>query len=170
MDITKASPQFLYKLAKNFIESNGISYEDTEIDFFNEDYDEPTEFADQIKTFLKERGLISTKIDSDEFFYAFITNNKEFLFDKKNLDSYSYLQIPKLRKYQFDWDARKTQTIRVSYRHSMQTFLDKENAESKIQVYRYNGDIYLEDGDETYYDVIDSEINDDSVENFREIS
>jgi hypothetical protein len=52
----------------------------------------------------------------------------------------------------------------------MQTFLDKENAESKIQVYRYNGDIYLEDGDETYYDVIDSEMDDDSVENFREIS
>lgn len=167
MNIIQSSNKFLFKLAKSFIQDYNISYEETHYNFY-EDEGETSNYSDKIIKFLYERGFL--KHGSEEFFYVFIFNNREYLFSSKPFDNYSLLRIPELRRFAFEWNTKQTLTISATYAHSLSTFLDDDQVADRISYLRYNGDIYPADGDEIDYDTLDSELDEDDIDNIREIS
>jgi len=47
--------------------------------------------------------------------------------------------------------------------------LDVDQAYSAIEVMRYNGEIYPGDGEEIKYEVYDSDMDEESIEKFKEV-
>lgn len=168
MDLTKASPKFLFTLAKNFVASEGITPEEVENEAFFES-DSLTEYGEKILDFLKERGLNQTD-DEDYFFYSFIKENMREIFSTDFNNNFSSLSIPKLRTYRYNWDTKENLTIQSKYQHEYKSYLDPYNAELQLEYDRYNNNVYPEDGKQIYHDVLDRESYDDDIEDFHEVS
>lgn len=166
MDITKASPKFLLTLAKNFVETEQVSLEEAEDSSFYES-DDTTYYADKIRTYMKERGLTMYN-DQDKFLYTFIQENMRQVFDGESND-YSSLIMPELRTYRYIWDTRQILTVNARYEHEFSSYLDPENAEAEVDHDRYNGNISPGDGREISYDILDSDLDEDSIERFTEL-
>lgn len=160
MNIETIPNKSLYKMAVNFIKKHG----DVD-DFYDSDLNEQTDFASEITDFLKGLGFSDS---SDEYFYMFLKLNYENIVDG-NLTDYTILKRPVLRTYSFVWETRQIQTIGIDYSHTYNTYLDEEQAYSAIEIMRYNGEIYPGDGDEIKYEVYDSDMDEESIEKFREV-
>lgn len=165
MNIATASPKFLYTLAKHFIDSEKITYEKALSSFY--DQDDTTDYAFQIKRFLKERNLSSW--GSDHFLYTYIKINLDVLFDTDGPVDFSEIEIPKLNTYKYIWDTDQTIRCNIKYEHTFESYLDGEDAEQELEYDRYNGNVYPEDGREVDRDVTDTELHTDSIEKFRKI-
>lgn len=168
MDITKATPKFLLSLAKNFIASENITYEDTETSYFESA--DTTEYSDQIFKYLRERGFTKHRnLGMDKFFYTFIKQNRDYIFDEAPITDYSVLVIPEIKYYTFNWEVVEIQTVDATYKHTHNTYLDLEDAEEEVRFERDQGNIYYNEGNEISYDVRSTEIEDDSINRFRQV-
>lgn len=168
MDIRKASPKFLFSLAKNFISSFDITYEDTESTYF--DSYETTEYSDEVYRFLKERGLCKYRGDEiDKFFFSFIKKNRDLLFEEEPITDYSLLEIPQIKHYKFDWQVVMVQTVNATYEHSHSSYLDIDDAEEEVRYAKDQGDIYHDAGREKNYDINNVETEDENIRNFQEV-
>lgn len=166
MNLISASKKFLYKLAKNFIESYNISYEETNYNSYHSD-GEISRYFNKIIKFLNERGLL--KDGEDEFFYVFIKKNRDYLFSSKPFSDNLPLEMPALRRFSFNWNTTQSMRISATYLHKLSTFLDEDEVEDRILYLRYNGEIYPADGDEIDYETLDSDLEEDDIDNIKEI-
>lgn len=169
MDITQASPKFLFSLAKNFIASENITYEDSETSYYDS-YD-TSEYSDNIFKFLKERGFTKHRnLGMDKFFYTFIKENRDYLFNEAPITDYSLLAIPEVKYYKFNWEVKITRTIDEIYEHSHNSYLDIEDAEEEVRYERDQGDIYYNEGRELDSNIRNEEVDEDYIEKFRRVN
>jgi hypothetical protein len=161
MNIETIPNKSLYKMAVNFIKKHGDEINDLYDSYLND----KTDFAVEMAEFLGSLGFSDSP---EEFFYMFLKLNYDKIVDGK-LTDYTILKKPVLRTYSFIWETRQTQTVNIDYEHTYSSYLDEDQAYSAIEVMRYNGEIYPGDGDEVNHEVYDSDVDEESIENFREI-
>lgn len=161
MNIETIPNKSLYKMAVNFIKKHGDDIDD----LYDSVLNDKTDFAVEMTEFLGSLGFSDSP---EEFFYMFLKLNYDKIVDG-NLTDYTILKKPVLKTYSFTWETRQIQTVNIDYKHTYNTYLDEDQAYSAIEVMRYNGEIYPHDGEEIKYEVYDSDLDEDSIENFQEV-
>jgi Ni,Fe-hydrogenase I large subunit len=161
MNIETIPNKSLYKMAVNFIKKHGDGINDLYDSYLND----KTDFGVEMTEFLKSLGFSDS---SEEYFYMFLKLNYENIVDG-SLTNYTILKRPVLKTYSFIWETRQIQTVGVDYKHTYNTYLDEDQAYSAIEVMRYNGEIYPGDGEEIKYELYDSDMDEESIEKFKEV-
>lgn len=165
MDITIVPNKALYKIGQKFLKRVNFEVDD----YYETEGNTESEFAIEIFNFLKTLGMLgSDSAGSAEFFYMFLRLN--FVeFAKENFQDFATLKRPELKTYEFIWETRQTLFVNIDYQHKYNSYLNKDEAFLAVESLRYSGDIFPGDGEEINYETTDSELDQDTIENFREV-
>lgn len=167
------SPGFLYKFSKLFIQEYSLTQDDVEESLFVDPYSDYTDYADQIFSFMKEKGVRFAGSEGEEqavFLYEFIRMNSKTLFSEEKIENLDVIKLPELRKYQFDIELDMVSYRTEIWEHTFTTYLqDEQQIKDSIDAQRNNGDLSPYDGNLTYDDTYDSETREEKVTNFKRI-
>ena len=161
MNIETIPNKSLYNLAVKFMKKHGDNIDD----FYDLNEYDKTDFATEITFFLKNLGFSD---HPEEYFYMFLKLNYEKILEE-NLTDYTILKRPVLRTYSFIWETKQIQTVGIDYKHTYNSYLDVDQAYSAVEVQRYDGDISPGDGEEINYEIYDSDLDEESIDNFKEV-
>jgi len=148
------SDKLIFKLVKMIME---------EVDFSDLETSQDLELTDGISSVEGYFGIKSDDytLDSDYIYNLWKLNIESF--EEETLTSSLYR--PEYKKVKFDWIVLERQLVRSTYQHELETYgTNKDDILDYVHGIRNDGNLNYYDGNEINTEVIDSDFDDDDID------